>query len=77
MSPVRVNGGLAQTCGRCSGRGFGLDADGKRVQCRNCNGAGRTFQRITMEGLPGRNRREKRLNAKLAQKAYLADRRAS
>lgn len=32
--------------------------------------------RSTHKGLPGRNRREKRLNVKLAQKAYLADRRA-
>jgi hypothetical protein len=37
---------------------------------------GRTRQRVTHHGLPGRDRREKRLNAKLAQKAFLAEKRA-
>jgi hypothetical protein len=38
--------------------------------------ARRARQRVTLGALPGRNRRQKRANAKAAMRAYLADKRA-
>jgi DnaJ-class molecular chaperone len=79
VTPTKVKDGIIDKCHVCNGTGQSTQRqrNGKPFACRNCRGRGRTFQRITHAGLPGRNRREKRSNAKLAQKAYLADKRAT